>query len=59
MRPEAGSPAKALLDQAADLMSKAAVEHVPRLTDELQSRAYWSIVLEDTLDRLDETVRRG
>ncbi len=58
MRPEVGSPAKTLLEQAADLMSQASREHVPDLSDNLQSRAYWGIILEDTLDRLHEAIRR-
>ena len=55
MRPDPSSEAGKLTNEAADLMAKAAALHVPRLT-ELASRAYWGIVLEDTLDRLDEKI---
>ena len=56
MRPS--GKAKELVERAADLMAKAAEAHIPSMT-ELGSRAYWGIILEDTLDRLDEEVKKA
>ncbi len=53
MRPDPKSEAGKLTAKAADLMARAAAAHIPKLT-ELGSRAYWGIILEDTLERLQE-----